>query len=42
MLLTKNYFKKFQYLVVGGCVVIAIIVGSIQSAFIIYMGRKNK
>lgn len=40
MILTKNYFKKFQFFIVGGCVLAAIIVGSIQSAFIITKVKK--
>lgn len=35
MFLTKNYFKNFQYGVVGLCVFMAVFVGSIQTALII-------
>lgn len=41
MLLTKQYFKKFQYGVVAFCVLAAAIVGSIQTALIIYKGKKR-
>ena len=41
MLLTKKYFKQYQMLAVGGCVVAAILVGSLQSVMIVRAIRKN-
>ena len=41
MLLTKKYFKQYQMLAVGGCVIMAILVGSIQSMFIVQAIRRN-
>lgn len=42
MFLTKRYFKNFQYFVVGICVLMAAIIGSAQTAFIIMKcGKKN-
>ncbi len=42
MLLTKKYFKNYQMLAVGGCIVIAILVGSIQTGFIIKSVKQSK
>jgi glycerol-3-phosphate acyltransferase PlsY len=43
MILTKNYFKKFQYMLVLVCVLAAAFIGSIQTALIIFKckGKKN-
>lgn len=35
MLLTKKYFNNYQLFAVGSCIVMAILVGSIQTGFII-------
>ena len=42
MILTKNYFKKFQYGLLVACIFAAAFIGSIQTAFIISQGKKNK
>jgi len=42
LILTKKYFKKFQYGVVGFCVFAAALVGSIQTGFIIREVGKAK
>ena len=42
VILTKRYFKNFQYGVVGFCVFAAALVGSIQTAFIIREVGKAK
>jgi hypothetical protein len=41
MLLTKKYFRRFQYAVVGACIVSAVLVGSLQSALIVRAFKKN-
>jgi hypothetical protein len=41
MLLTKKYFKNYQMLAVGGCVVIAILVGSVQTGLIVKNIKKH-
>jgi hypothetical protein len=42
MILTKRYFKKFQYWVVGFCILMAALVGSIQTALIILKCGKKR
>jgi hypothetical protein len=41
LLLTKKYFKNFQYFIVGGCILSAIVVGSAQSYLIVRAIRRN-
>lgn len=42
MFLTKRYFKLFQYFIVAFCILMAALVGSIQTALIIKKcGKKN-
>lgn len=41
MWVTKKYFSNFQYMIVGACVLSAIVVGTIQSAFIIKEIKKS-
>jgi len=41
MFLTKNYFKKFQYNLVLICILSASVIGSIQTALIIFKCRKK-
>jgi hypothetical protein len=42
MLLTKEYFKKRQNLILLACVLAATIVGSIQTACIVYKLNKGE
>jgi hypothetical protein len=42
MILTKKYFKKFQYNLLAVCIVAASAIGSIQTAVIISKCKNNK
>ena len=42
MFLTKRYFKKFQYGLLGACIFAAAFIGSIQTGFIIRAVGKAK
>lgn len=42
MILTKQYFKNFQYFVVGLCIFSAVFIGSIQTALIIFNVSRAK
>lgn len=42
MLLTRNYYKKRQNLTLIACVAAATIVGSIQTAYIVYKFNKGE
>jgi len=42
LILTKRYFKKFQYGLLGACIFAAAFIGSIQTGFIIRAVWKAK
>jgi hypothetical protein len=40
-MLTKHYFKKFQFWLLIACIISAALIGSLQTAFIIFkFGKK--